>query len=87
MKNDLQPKLLRRDVFRLTIAVTGATSVGLLLPGRPGSAWKREGPVPPRWRSRLGAGGDAGAGSSAGAVDPGGPGAEAPSDGPDSASG
>ena len=22
----------------------------LLLPGRPGSAWKREGPVPPGWR-------------------------------------
>jgi fucose permease len=24
----------------------------LLLPARPGSAWKREGPLPPNWRRR-----------------------------------
>jgi hypothetical protein len=73
--------------FGLLLSVVGLLIVLLLLPGRPGSAWKREGPVPPRWRSRLGGGGDAGGGSNAGAVDPGGPGAEAPSDGPGSASG
>jgi hypothetical protein len=35
--------------FGLLLTVAGLLIV-LLLPGRPGSAWKREGPVPPRWR-------------------------------------
>jgi fucose permease len=29
----------------------------LLLPARPGSAWKREGPLPPNWRRRRRSGG------------------------------
>jgi hypothetical protein len=51
--------------FGLLLSVVGLLIVLLLLPGRPGSAWKREGPLPPRWRSRLrlGGGGDDGAGA------------------------
>ena len=33
MKNDLQQKLLRRDLFRLTIAVASATAAAQLSPG------------------------------------------------------
>ncbi len=47
--------------FGLLLSVIGLLIVLLLLPGRPGSAWKREGPVPPRWRSRLRRGGGSGA--------------------------
>ncbi len=34
--------------FGLLLTVVGFLIVLLLLPGRPGSAWKREGPFPPR---------------------------------------
>jgi hypothetical protein len=37
--------------FGLLLTVVGVLIVLLLLPGRPGSAWKREGPFPRR-RSR-----------------------------------
>jgi hypothetical protein len=37
--------------FGLLLTVVGLILV-LLLPGRPGSAWKLEGPVPARWRRR-----------------------------------
>jgi hypothetical protein len=50
--------------FGLLLSVIGLLIVLLLLPGRPGSAWKREGPLPRGWRSRLrrggGGAGDAG---------------------------
>ncbi len=35
--------------FGLLLTVVGLLIV-LVLPARPGSAWKREGPVPPSWR-------------------------------------
>jgi hypothetical protein len=38
--------------FGLLLSVIGLVIV-LLLPGRPGSAWKREGPIPPRRRGRT----------------------------------
>ena len=38
--------------FGLLLSVVGFLIVLLLLPGRPSSAWKREGPVPPAWRRR-----------------------------------
>jgi hypothetical protein len=63
--------------FGLLLSVVGLLIVLLLLPGRPGSAWKREGPVPPRWRSRPGRHRGAGGASSAGpAGAAGGPGAD-----------
>jgi hypothetical protein len=37
--------------FGLLLTVVGLVIV-LLLPGRPGSAWKREGPLPPGWLRR-----------------------------------
>jgi hypothetical protein len=37
--------------FGLLLSVIGLIVV-LLLPGRPGSAWKREGPLPAHWRRR-----------------------------------
>jgi hypothetical protein len=40
--------------FGLLLSVIGLFLV-LLLPGRPGSAWKREGPLP-RWLRRSGTG-------------------------------
>lgn len=39
--------------FGLLLSVIGLLCV-LLLPGRPGSAWKVEGPVPKRWRRGRG---------------------------------
>jgi hypothetical protein len=44
--------------FGLLLSVVGLLIV-LVLPGRPGSAWKREGPLPPKWR-RLGRHGSGG---------------------------
>jgi hypothetical protein len=38
--------------FGLLLSVIGLLIV-LLLPGRPGSAWKREGPLPRGWWARL----------------------------------
>jgi biotin transporter BioY len=37
--------------FGLLLTFVGLLIV-LLLPGRPGSAWKREGPIPPQWLRR-----------------------------------
>jgi hypothetical protein len=37
--------------FGLILSAIGVL-LALLLPGRPGSAWKLEGPVPPGWRRR-----------------------------------
>jgi hypothetical protein len=62
--------------FGLLLSVVGLLIVLLLLPGRPGSAWKREGPLPAGWRSRLrrGGGGDGSGpqdgGAGAGGSDP-----------------
>jgi hypothetical protein len=63
--------------FGLLLSVVGLLIVLLLLPGRPGSAWKREGPLPAEWRSRLRGAGGAGAGgrSGPGGSGPGGSGA------------
>jgi hypothetical protein len=37
--------------FGLILSAIGLVCV-LLLPGRPGSAWKTEGPIPKHWRRR-----------------------------------
>jgi hypothetical protein len=37
--------------FGLLLSAVGLVLV-LLLPGRPGSRWKEDGPVPPQWRPR-----------------------------------
>jgi hypothetical protein len=42
--------------FGLLLTAVGLLIV-LLLPARPGSAWKREGPLPPSWRMRRRSGG------------------------------
>jgi uncharacterized membrane protein YfcA len=39
--------------FGLLLSAVGLAIV-LLLPSRPGSAWKREGPLPPGWLRRRG---------------------------------
>jgi hypothetical protein len=54
--------------FGLLLSVAGLLIV-LLLPGRPGSAWKREGPFPPAWRSRLRRGRGGGGANEGGAGD------------------
>jgi hypothetical protein len=36
--------------FGLLLSVAGLVIV-LVLPGRPGSRWRTEGPVPPKWRA------------------------------------
>jgi hypothetical protein len=36
----------------LLLSVVGLV-IALLLPGRPGSAWKQDGWIPPQWKERL----------------------------------
>jgi hypothetical protein len=38
--------------FGLLLSAIGLLLV-LLLPGRPGSAWREEGAIPPTWRARV----------------------------------
>lgn len=38
--------------FGLILSAIGLVCV-LLLPGRPGSAWKTDGPIPKHWRRRV----------------------------------